>query len=223
MLTKVPKRAKKRAPTYKIDLPEGCHIVAGVDDVGRGPLAGPVLAGAVILKPGARIKGVADSKLLNEKQREALYELIQEKALSWAIGRAEVAEIDTLNIFHAGLLAMHRAIMALDPLPDIALIDGQHCPKLPFRSQAIVKGDQKIAVISAASIMAKVTRDREMVEIDKEYPQYGFADHKGYSTAAHFAAIKEYGLTPHHRRSFAPIREKEKSQQDLFALVEAEE
>ncbi len=220
MIKKVPEKPK---PIYKLDLPENCQVVAGVDDVGRGPLAGPVMAGAVILKPNARIKGIADSKQLTAKQREELFETIQESALTWAIGRAEVEEIDTLNIFHASLLAMYRAVMGLSIMPDMALIDGKHCPKLSCMTQAIVKGDSKVAVISAASILAKVTRDREMVQLAEQYPQYGFAEHKGYSTRAHLKAIREYGLTPHHRRSFAPVKVQANRQKELFTLESLEE
>ena len=183
------------------------RIIAGVDDVGRGPLAGPVLAAAVILNPAKRIRGLADSKALTEKSREELYEIIQKRALAWAIGRAEVEEIDELNIFHAGLLAMKRAVEGLNLNPEEVLVDGMHCPKIAFPATAIIKGDVKIPVISAASIIAKVTRDREMVQYDSQYPGYGFADHKGYSTKLHLENLRQLGPSPIHRRSFAPVRD----------------
>ena len=185
--------------------PEKHVLIAGVDDVGRGPLAGPVLAAAVILNPNKRIRGLGDSKQLSEKQREKLFPIIQERSLAFAIGRAEVAEIDTLNIFHAGLLAMKRAIEALSVSPEHVLIDGTHCPELICTAEAIVKGDQKIPAISAASIIAKVTRDREMVVLDEQYPGYGFAEHKGYSTKQHLEALRRLGPCAIHRHSFAPV------------------
>jgi len=176
--------------------------MAGVDEVGRGPLAGAVVAAAVILDPKRRIPGLADSKMLTEPQREALFPLIQQRAIAWALGRAEVEEIDTLNIFHAGLLAMRRAVMALGIAPKHVMIDGTHCPELPFTAEAVIKGDQKIAAISAASILAKVTRDREMVALHAQYPEYGFAQHKGYATKQHRDAIKRVGRCLLHRKSF---------------------
>ncbi len=175
---------------------------AGVDEVGRGPLAGPVVAAAVILDPAKPLQHLADSKQLTEKQREALFPLIQKAALSWAIGRAEVAEIDQLNILQASLLAMQRAVQALSIKPALALFDGLYCPKVDCETQAIVKGDQTIAAISAASILAKVIRDREMRELDVQYPGYGFALHKGYGTVLHKAALQRLGPCIHHRRSF---------------------
>jgi len=181
-------------------------LVAGVDEVGRGPLAGPVVTAAVILDPSRPIAGLADSKALTEKRREALFDEIREKALCWALGRAEVEEIDALNILQATMLAMRRAVLALDPAPQHALIDGNRCPDLPCSAEAIIKGDGTVAVISAASIIAKVSRDREMVALDIEYPGYGLAGHKGYPTKAHMAALAELGVTPIHRRSFAPVR-----------------
>lgn len=179
------------------------ELTAGVDDVGRGPLAGPVIAAAVILNPQRRIKGLTDSKLLTAAQREALFPLIQERALAWAIGRAEVEEIDQLNIFHAGLLAMQRAVLNLAIQPHHVLVDGTHCPVLACSSEAIVKGDQKIAAIAAASIIAKVTRDREMLVWHERYPNYSFDQHKGYGTKAHRAALQKWGPCPLHRRSFS--------------------
>lgn len=182
-------------------------LVAGVDEVGRGPLAGPVVAAAVILDPARPIEGLADSKKLSEKRREILFDQIQTQALAWAIGRAEVEEIDQTNILQASLLAMQRAFAQLDPPPQHALIDGNRCPRLPCSAEAIVKGDSKVAAISAASILAKVTRDREMVAMDQCYPGYGFAAHKGYPSAQHLAALQQLGVTPIHRRSFAPVRQ----------------
>ncbi len=186
--------------------PTQITLVAGVDEVGRGPLAGPVVTAAVILDPAQPIAGLADSKALTEKRREALFDEISEKALCWALGRAEVEEIDELNILQATLLAMRRAVLALDPAPQHALIDGNRCPDLPCSAEAIIKGDGSVPVISAASIIAKVSRDREMVALDAEYPGYGLAGHKGYPTKAHMAALTELGVTPIHRKSFAPVR-----------------
>ena len=180
--------------------------IAGVDEVGRGPLVGAVVTAAVILDPAKPIPGLADSKKLTEKRREALYIEIKEKALSWSLGRAEPDEIDELNILHATMLAMQRAVAGLHITPDMVLIDGNRCPKLPMASQAVVKGDSKVAEISAASILAKVTRDREMVELDLQFPDYGFAKHKGYPTPVHLESLVRLGATPHHRRSFAPVR-----------------
>jgi ribonuclease HII len=182
------------------------RLTAGVDEVGRGPLAGPVMAGAVILDPARPIAGLADSKTLSESAREQLAEEIKASALAWAIGRAEVEEIDHINILQASLLAMRRAVLALSPQAEYALIDGNRCPDLPCPSEAIIKGDQRVAAISAASIIAKVTRDREMVEMEALYPGYAFASHKGYPTKLHIAALAELGLTPIHRRSFGPVK-----------------
>lgn len=181
-------------------------LVAGVDEVGRGPLAGPVVAAAVILDPARPIEGLADSKALSERRREALDELIRERALAWAIGRAEVAEIDEINILQASLLAMQRAIAELAHVPEMALIDGNRCPKLPCPARAVIGGDRTEPAISAASIIAKVARDREMTELAVRYPEYGFAGHKGYPTAAHLKALERHGVTPIHRRSFGPVR-----------------
>ncbi|WP_034949598.1 ribonuclease HII [Erwinia oleae] len=180
--------------------------IAGVDEVGRGPLVGAVVTAAVILDPSRPIAGLADSKKLSEKRRLALYDEIQEKALSWSLGRAEPEEIDSLNILYATMLAMQRAVAGLAITPDFVLIDGNRCPALPMPSQAVVKGDSLVAEISAASIMAKVTRDREMAELDLLFPEYGFAQHKGYPTALHLEKLIHHGATPHHRRSFAPVR-----------------
>ncbi|MEJ5114736.1 MULTISPECIES: ribonuclease HII [Erwinia] len=180
--------------------------IAGVDEVGRGPLVGAVVTAAVILDPARPIVGLADSKKLSEKRRLALYDEIVEKALSWSLGRAEPEEIDRLNILHATMLAMQRAVAGLHISPDFVLIDGNRCPALAMPSLAVVKGDSLVREISAASIIAKVTRDREMSELDVLFPQYGFAQHKGYPTALHMEKLAQHGVTPHHRRSFAPVR-----------------
>lgn len=182
------------------------HLVAGVDEVGRGPLVGAVVTAAVILDPARPIIGLNDSKKLSEKRRLALYDEIKEKALAWSLGRAEPHEIDELNILHATMLAMQRAVAGLHIMPDFVLIDGNRCPALAMPSQAVVKGDSLVREISAASIIAKVTRDREMAELDLQYPEYGFAQHKGYPTALHREKLMQHGATPHHRRSFAPVR-----------------
>ena len=182
------------------------HLVAGVDEVGRGPLVGAVVTAAVILDPTKPIIGLADSKKLSEKRRNALYDEIVEKALSWSLGRAEPEELDQLNILHATMLAMQRAVAGLCVVPEYVLIDGNRCPALPMPSLAVVKGDSRVAEISAASIIAKVTRDREMAELDLSFPQYGFAQHKGYPTAFHLEKLAEHGATEHHRRSFAPVK-----------------
>lgn len=180
--------------------------IAGVDEVGRGPLVGAVVTAAVILDPTRPIVGLADSKKLSEKRRLSLYDEIKEKALAWSLGRAEPEEIDQLNILHATMLAMQRAVAGLAVVPDFVLIDGNRCPALPMPTQAVVKGDSRVAEISAASIMAKVTRDREMVELDQRFPAYGFAQHKGYPTAFHLEKLAALGATEFHRRSFAPVR-----------------
>ncbi|MCV6588111.1 MAG: ribonuclease HII [Marinobacterium sp.] len=181
--------------------------VAGVDEVGRGPLVGNVVTAAVILDPQRPIEGLADSKKLSEKKREALYAEIVEKAAAWSIGHATPAEIDELNILHATMLAMQRAVAGLSIAPVYAYIDGNRCPQLPCSAEAVVKGDSKVAEISAASIIAKVTRDREMKALHAAHPKYGFDKHKGYPTAAHMALLKQYGPLPEHRRSFRPVRE----------------
>lgn len=182
------------------------RLVAGVDEVGRGPLAGPVVTAAVILDPNNPIEGLADSKALSEKKRERLFDEIKEKALAWAIGRCEVEEIDVLNILQATMTAMQRAVAGLSPPPEHAIIDGNRCPKLPCSCEFVIKGDSKVPAISAASILAKVTRDREMVELDRQYPGYGLAGHKGYPTKSHIAALQQLGVTPIHRRTFGPVR-----------------
>jgi len=180
--------------------------ITGVDEVGRGPLAGPVVAAAVILDPDKPIAGLADSKSISEKKRILLDEQIRSSALAWAIGRAEVEEIDQINILQASLLAMRRAVLSLRPQADHALVDGNRCPDLPCSCEAIIKGDQSVEVISAASIIAKVYRDNEMVEMDNLYPGYGFLSHKGYPTKLHMESLKELGVTPIHRRSFGPVK-----------------
>ncbi|WP_337090674.1 ribonuclease HII [Proteus terrae] len=182
------------------------NLIAGVDEVARGPLVGAVVTAAVILDPANPIKGLTDSKKLTEKKRNALYDEIKEKALCWAIGRAEPEEIDELNILWATMKAMERAVAGLSITPDMVLIDGNRCPKLPMASQAVIKGDSLVQEISAASILAKVTRDREMEELDKLYPDYGFAKHKGYPTVFHMEKLALLGATPYHRKSFAPVK-----------------
>lgn len=181
-------------------------LIAGVDEVGRGPLAGAVVAAAVILDPANPIEGLTDSKKLPAKRREMLDIEIREKALAWSITRAEVEEIDTFNIYHASLLAMKRAIEALAVTPDHVKVDGKCCPDVQCSTEAIIKGDLTEPEISAASIIAKVARDREMLELDLIYPQYGFASHKGYPTRQHREALQRYGVLPIHRRSFAPVK-----------------
>jgi ribonuclease HII len=178
-----------------------------VDEVGRGPLAGPVVAAAVILDATRSIEGLADSKTLSPRRREELSILIEEHALCWALGRAEVEEIDRLNILQASLLAMQRAVKALSLLPQCVMVDGNQSPSLDCRVQTVIRGDATIPAISAASILAKVTRDREMSELDERYPGYGFSRHKGYPTSMHIEAIKRLGICPIHRRSFAPVRQ----------------
>lgn len=179
--------------------------IAGCDEVGRGPLAGDVVAAAVILGPDHGIVGLTDSKKLSEKKREALFVEIQERARSYAIARASVAEIDSFNILQASLLAMKRAVQALDCRPEHVYVDGNKLPDWDFAATAIVGGDNSVAEISAASILAKVTRDREMTAFDAIYPGYDFARHKGYPTQAHMKALATLGVCPIHRRSFAPV------------------
>lgn len=189
----------------QIDYP-AVRYVAGVDEVGRGPLFGPVVTAAVILDRNKPIAGLADSKKLSARQRETLFVVIQAQAIAWSIGRAEAEEIDALNILQATMLAMQRAVAALPVQPDFVFIDGNRCPTLAMPCQAVVKGDSRVAEISAASILAKVTRDREMAEADRRYPQYGFAQHKGYPTALHLQNLARHGVLPGHRRSFAPVQ-----------------
>lgn len=182
-------------------------LVCGVDEAGRGPLAGPVSAAAVILDPDNPIAGLADSKKLSERQRDQLAPIIRERALAWAVAYADVGEIDRLNILQATLLAMRRAVLALGTRPQQVLVDGLYCPDTGIPSVAIVKGDSKVAAISAASILAKTARDALMLELHEIYPNYGFAAHKGYPTAAHLAALREHGVSIVHRKSFRPVRE----------------
>lgn len=189
-----------------MDFTKTIKWIAGVDEAGRGPLAGPVVAAAVILNPDIEIAGLTDSKLLTAVKREALFSRIQETALAWGVGRADFDEIDRVNILQATLLAMQRAVFALSIKPSLVLIDGNQKPPLPYEVKTIVKGDLTEPAISAASIIAKVTRDHEMMCFDKAYPEYGFARHKGYGTAEHLAALKKYGPCPIHRRSFAGVQ-----------------
>ena len=182
-------------------------LAAGVDEVGRGPLAGDVVTAAVILDPKQVIAGLDDSKKLTDKKREKLFDLICEKALCWSIARASVEEIDQLNILQASLLAMKRAVETLSVQPEHVWVDGNKIPQWSYPSEAVVKGDSRVTAISAASILAKVTRDREMLAFDEQYPGYGFAKHKGYPTAMHREALKQLGVSPIHRTSYAPVRE----------------
>lgn len=191
------------------------NLIAGVDEVGRGPLCGDVVTAAVILDPNNPITGLTDSKKLTEKKRDQLFDIIKERALCWFVARASVAEIDQLNILHATMLAMRRAVEGLSIKPDFVLVDGNRTPDFGIKAQAVVKGDGLVAEISAASILAKVTRDREMDELDKLYPQYGLAKHKGYPTKAHLEAINTHGVNHIYRQSFGPVRNII-SQQDLF-------
>ena len=181
------------------------HLIAGIDEAGRGPLAGPVVAAAVILDPGRPIPGLRDSKQLSPARREALAAEIRARSLAWSLGQADVGEIDALNILEATLLAMRRACAGLAPPPNAALVDGNRAPRLGCPAQCVVKGDRDVPVISAASILAKTARDALLVELDRVYPAYGFARHKGYGTASHLAALAAHGPCPAHRRSFAPV------------------
>jgi ribonuclease HII len=186
-----------------LQAPEG--LVCGVDEAGRGPLAGPVVAAAVILDPAHPIKGLNDSKLLSAMSREKLAIQIRTMALAWAIAEASVEEIERINILQASLLAMRRAVEALKTPPSQALIDGKHCPQLLCPVQAIIGGDGKVASIAAASILAKTYRDNGMIKLHALYPHYGFDRHMGYPTALHLQALKEHGVSPVHRRSYAPV------------------
>lgn len=196
---------KEKADLYELEATlhqKGIALVCGIDEAGRGPLCGPVSAGAVILPEGLVIEGLNDSKKLSEKKREALYDIITEKAVAWCAGLASPQEIDELNILNATFLAMKRAVEGLKAIPDYALVDGNRDPKLSLPTSTIVKGDGKAACIAAASIIAKVTRDRLLIQMDNRYPQYGFSKHKGYPTKEHYAAIAQFGITPEHRQSF---------------------
>lgn len=188
------------------EYPLGYQRFAGVDEVGRGPLVGDVVTAAVILDPTRPISGLTDSKKLSEKKRLALFPEIQEKAIAWAIGRCSAEEIDRLNILQATMVAMQRAVHALPVAAEFVLVDGNRIPSLSVPAAAVVKGDLRVAEISAASILAKVTRDQEMMQLDQQYPKYGFAQHKGYPTKAHLEAIEHYGVIDAHRRSFKPVR-----------------
>jgi ribonuclease HII len=182
-------------------------LICGVDEAGRGPLAGPVVAAAVILDAHDPIPGLADSKKLSERARDLLAALIRQRALAWTVASATVEEIDALNILQATLLAMRRAVESLSLRPDGVLVDGTHCPAVAMPVRAVVRGDSKVAAISAASILAKTWRDAEMLRLHVLYPQYGLDRHKGYPTAAHLAAIRQHGVNAIYRRSFAPVRE----------------
>lgn len=182
-------------------------LIAGVDEVGRGPLVGDVVTAAVILDPSHPIEGLKDSKKLSASKREFLSEQIQNYALAWALGRATVQEIDELNILHATMLAMKRAVDALSIVPDKVLVDGNRCPRWQYASEAIVKGDSLYPQIAAASIIAKVARDKDMLNLHNQYPEYGFDKHKGYPTAQHLSALVQHGALSSHRRSFKPVRD----------------
>ncbi|UTW46190.1 ribonuclease HII [bacterium SCSIO 12696] len=199
--------AKKSPPTttpYKLNYTG--QLLAGVDEVGRGPLAGDVVTAAVILDPLLPIEGLGDSKKISEKRREQLYEEITQKALAWCVGRASVAEIDRYNILQATMMAMYRAVAGLPVQPEYVAVDGNKMPKWPYKGETVIKGDAKVAEIGAASIVAKVTRDREMASFDQVYPGYGFSAHKGYATQQHTDAIKLLGPCDIHRRSFEPVK-----------------
>ncbi len=187
---------------------QGFSVVCGVDEAGRGPLAGPVFAAAVILPDGLEDIGLNDSKKLTEKKRDALFDAIKEKATAWSVASADEKEIDTLNILNATFLAMKRAVDGLAVRPDIALVDGNRRPHTGINEETIVKGDAKSISIAAASVLAKVSRDRYMLELDKQYPEYQFAKHKGYPTALHYEMIKKYGISPIHRMSFLKTLDK---------------
>lgn len=180
--------------------------LCGVDEAGRGPLAGPVTAAAVMLDPARPIDGLRDSKKLSAAARERLADAIRERAAAWCVAEASVAEIDQLNILQATMLAMQRAVAGLGRAPDDVWVDGNRCPNWAWRSQAVVKGDDKVAAIAAASILAKTVRDQFMCRLHDEYPAYGFARHMGYGTAAHLDALKTHGACPQHRRSFGPVK-----------------
>lgn len=183
--------------------------LCGVDEAGRGPLAGPVYAAAVVLNPRRPVRGLADSKVLTARRREELFDQICERAVGWHIASASVEEIDTINILHATMLAMQRAVHGLADSgiePDLVQVDGNRCPTVRFPVEAIIKGDALVRAISAASILAKVARDRELLVLHAQFPQYGFDSHVGYGTPQHLKALAQFGATPHHRRTFAPVR-----------------
>jgi ribonuclease HII len=193
-------------PRRTVILHVGPLGLCGVDEAGRGPLAGPVTAAAVMLDPARPIDGLRDSKKLTAAARERLAGAIRERAAAWCVAEASVAEIDQMNILQATMLAMQRAVAGLGRVPDEVMVDGNRCPNWAWRSQAVVKGDDKVAAIAAASILAKTARDQFMCRLHDEYPAYGFAKHMGYGTAAHLAALKAHGACPQHRRSFAPVK-----------------
>lgn len=203
------KETKKRMGDLFNDamLEESADLIAGVDEAGRGPLAGPVVAAAVILDPMRPIDGLRDSKKLTEASRERLAAEIKERALDWSVAHATVEEIDELNILHATMLAMKRAISGLTVRPSLVLVDGNRVPRIDLPVNAIIQGDDKIAAISAASIIAKTTRDHWLEELDERYPEYGFAKHKGYGTKEHLEALAKYGPLPVHRKSFGPVKQ----------------
>ena len=200
-------RSKRLSKPEQVSLAwDAPGLLAGVDEAGRGPLAGPVFASAVILDPAKPIAGLRDSKTLSAAKREALALLIQRDALAWSIAQCSETEIDTLNILQATMLAMRRAIEGLSMVPTLALIDGNRCPVCTVRAEAIIKGDDKVAEISAASILAKTARDAALMHMHQQYPDYAFDQHKGYPTALHLARLRLHGVAPVHRRSYAPVR-----------------
>ncbi|AQV94300.1 ribonuclease HII [Cupriavidus necator] len=222
-------RRNAASPQMGLDLAPAASSVqrlCGVDEAGRGPLAGPVYAAAVVLDPARPIHGLADSKILTAAKREQLYGEICERALGWHIAFATVEEIDTINILHASMLAMQRAVQGLAAsglAPDLVQVDGNRCPQVAFPVEAIVKGDALVKAISAASILAKVARDRELMVLHETYPQYGFDSHAGYPTPQHLAALAQFGASPHHRRSFAPVREALAQRPMFIAMTTAAE
>ena len=198
--------SRSTQPSLFVSLDQSAEFCAGVDEAGRGPLAGDVYAAAVILDPAQPIDGLADSKVLTEKRRDALAPLIQQRALAWCVALASVEEIDQMNILQATLLAMQRAVLGLKIAPQLAWVDGNQAPRLNCRVQTVIKGDALVPAISAASILAKTARDADLMRLHGLYPSYGFNLHKGYGTALHMARLKEFGPCPAHRRSFAPVR-----------------
>ncbi len=198
--------SRRTQPSLFVSVDPTAQFCAGVDEAGRGPLAGDVYAAAVILDPAQPIEGLADSKVLTEKRRDALAPLIQQRALAWCVALASVEEIDQMNILQATLLAMQRAVLGLKITPQLAWVDGNQAPRLTCRVQTVIKGDALVPAISAASILAKTARDADLMRLHGLYPSYGFNLHKGYGTALHMARLKEFGPCPAHRRSFAPVR-----------------
>lgn len=200
------RRANAESLAGALDFDDPTQLLCGVDEAGRGPLAGPVVAAAVILDPARPIEGLDDSKVLSAKKRERLHDLILERALSFCVASASVEEIDTINILHATMLAMRRAVLGLSLVPGVVKIDGNRCPTLPVRAEAVIGGDALVPSISAASILAKVTRDRMLQRLHVDHPEYGFEAHMGYCTRRHLEALAAHGPCVHHRRSFAPVR-----------------